>query len=227
MDYTKIHNTIIERAKTRILEGYVEKHHIVPKCIGGTDDNDNIVELTAKEHFIVHKLLTKIYPNEVGLQRAAWLMAKMNNANGRLYRVGAREYKRLKENLKVTKEQRNKISESMKGNKNCLGNRLTNEHKSNISKSLKGNVIGCFKGKRLSKEHRKKISNSMKGKERSISHRINSGRIILQYDINDILIKEHKTIKMAADALGLNTSNISANLKGITKHCGGYIWKYK
>ena len=44
MNYQRIYNQIIERAKTRQLEGYVEKHHIIPRCLGGLDDKENIVK---------------------------------------------------------------------------------------------------------------------------------------------------------------------------------------
>ena len=54
MNYLNIYNSIIDRAKTRNLPGYTEKHHVVPKSIGGSDDKSNIVELTAKEHFVCH-----------------------------------------------------------------------------------------------------------------------------------------------------------------------------
>lgn len=78
MNYTKIYNNLINRAKDRLLEGYVEKHHIVPKCIGGADTRDNLVQLTAREHFIAHYLLAKMYP-DTGLPHALWRMAN----NGR------------------------------------------------------------------------------------------------------------------------------------------------
>lgn len=61
MDYKKIYNSIIDRAKGRILECYTELHHIVPRCMGGSNDNTNLVRLTAREHFIAHRLLYKIY----------------------------------------------------------------------------------------------------------------------------------------------------------------------
>lgn len=77
MDYKKIYDKIILRGQKRgndkkILDGYYESHHIVPKCIGGTDKIENLVLLTAKEHFICHLLLEKIYPNEKGLALAAY-----------------------------------------------------------------------------------------------------------------------------------------------------------
>ena len=75
MNYQKIYNQIIERAKNRQLEGYKEKHHVIPKCIGGLNDKENLVELTAREHFLCHRLLCEIYPNNQKLLWALWLMA--------------------------------------------------------------------------------------------------------------------------------------------------------
>jgi hypothetical protein len=57
-----------------MLEGYVEKHHIVPRCMGGTDDPENLVQLTPEEHYLAHQLLIKIYPDVRGLASATQLM---------------------------------------------------------------------------------------------------------------------------------------------------------
>ena len=67
MNYSKIYDQIISRAKTRIPEGYVERHHIIPKCMGGSDDNENLVALYPEEHFVAHVLLVKVYPEHKGL----------------------------------------------------------------------------------------------------------------------------------------------------------------
>jgi len=88
MNYTKIYNTLIERARNRGIDGYFEKHHIVPRCLGGTDDKDNIVALTPEEHYVSHQLLVKMYPNEKSL---AWAAVRMthhstnNRTNNKLY----------------------------------------------------------------------------------------------------------------------------------------------
>lgn len=60
MNYRKIYNDIIERRKYDIPNGYIERHHIIPRSLGGNDDSDNIVRLTAREHFICHYLLIKM-----------------------------------------------------------------------------------------------------------------------------------------------------------------------
>ena len=65
MDYKKIHDAIIDRAKSRSLpkETYTERHHIVPRCMGGDNNKTNLVRLTAEEHFVVHQLLVKMFPD--------------------------------------------------------------------------------------------------------------------------------------------------------------------
>jgi hypothetical protein len=66
MNYKNVHDSIIERSKSRqtISGQYYEKHHILPKCLGGTNDRDNLVKLTAREHFLIHRLLCKIHQND-------------------------------------------------------------------------------------------------------------------------------------------------------------------
>lgn len=63
MNYERIHDQIIDRAKARLLESsvYVERHHIVPRSMGGSNSKENLVRLTAREHYIVHWLLYKIH----------------------------------------------------------------------------------------------------------------------------------------------------------------------
>lgn len=56
--YTKWYFNIIENSNADNI--VVEKHHIIPKSLGGSDDESNIVKLTPREHYICHKLLTKM-----------------------------------------------------------------------------------------------------------------------------------------------------------------------
>lgn len=84
MDYKKHYERLIERAKNRTLEGYTERHHIVPKCMGGNDDNSNLVKLTPEEHYVAHQLLCKMYPENYALAKAA-LMMTVNRTNNKIY----------------------------------------------------------------------------------------------------------------------------------------------
>jgi len=62
--YTRWYNQIVKNAQIRVTEGYTELHHIQPRSLGGTDSADNLVELTAREHFVCHWLLTKMTTGE-------------------------------------------------------------------------------------------------------------------------------------------------------------------
>lgn len=74
MNYKKHYDLLITRAKHRVLTGYKESHHVIPRCMDGTDDPENLVELTAREHFVAHLLLLKIYPTSFGLVKAVQMM---------------------------------------------------------------------------------------------------------------------------------------------------------
>lgn len=81
MDYQKIYNALIDRANNRISEGYIEKHHIIPRCLGGTDDKINLVALYPEEHFLAHQLLVKLHPTNKKLLFAAQLMTTHSTNN--------------------------------------------------------------------------------------------------------------------------------------------------
>lgn len=95
MNYKEIYNSICERGK-RLRENleYTERHHIIPKCMGGDDSAINLTVLTAKEHYLVHYLLTKIYPNNVKLNYAFGMMKNTNNFQNRNFT--AKQYSKMK-----------------------------------------------------------------------------------------------------------------------------------
>jgi hypothetical protein len=74
MNYNKIYENLIQRGKNRILDGYTESHHIVPRCMGGGDDKSNLVDLTPEEHYVAHQLLVKIHPGNYALIKGANMM---------------------------------------------------------------------------------------------------------------------------------------------------------
>lgn len=104
MNYQKIYNQIIERAKNRKLKGYKERHHIIPKCIGGSNKKDNIVELTAREHFVCHHLLTKIYPKNPKLWYALDAMVTLSKKENTRYTPSSREVSKIKEQTSKLKK---------------------------------------------------------------------------------------------------------------------------
>lgn len=95
MNYEYHYNLLIERAKSRSISGYSENHHIIPKCMGGSDDESNLVKLTAEEHYIAHLLLVKMYPNSHRLSYAAIKMTggnKHQKRSNKLYGWLKREH---------------------------------------------------------------------------------------------------------------------------------------
>lgn len=70
--YTKWYYSVVMSAKNRKNTEYTERHHIIPKSLNGSDEESNLVRLTAKEHFVCHRLLTKM---TTGLERIKMLHA--------------------------------------------------------------------------------------------------------------------------------------------------------
>ena len=167
MNYEKIYNQIIEKAKDRVLIDYKETHHIIPRCMGGVDEKDNLVDLTAREHFICHLLLTKIYPRHKGLRLAIWNMCNVKRNYQYRYKPNSRLYKMI----------RDEYRENIKGeNHPSYGRKNSDEVKQKMSKIAKKrfeNNAGTFKGRTHSEETRKKLSNNMTGKAQT-NHQKNS-----------------------------------------------------
>lgn len=147
MDYNKIYTALINKAKNRVINEYTELHHIIPRCLEGTNRSDNLVYLTPEEHYVAHLLLLKIYPNNKKLIYAAHMMT-----------IGLPQHRRNKAYGWV----RRKMSISMSGNGNHMyGKQLSEERKKQSGRSGTSNA---FYGKHHSKETKLKISNANKGK---------------------------------------------------------------
>lgn len=101
--YTKIYYQIINRAKDRPRpDEYVEKHHIIPKCLGGTNESDNLAVLTAREHFVCHLLLTKMHDTNK-LKYALVMLTLRNQYHTSRYILNSRQYEFVKRcNSKAT-----------------------------------------------------------------------------------------------------------------------------
>ena len=102
--YTKTYFAIIEGRKSNpLLIGYTENHHIVPVSLGGSNNKENLVRLSAKEHYICHLLLTKMFDcrsKEYRKMLFAWgMMAWAERGYQERYKVNGRIYNKLKEEL--------------------------------------------------------------------------------------------------------------------------------
>ena len=157
MRYERIYAALIERSRGRNLSGYVEKHHILPVCLGGTDDSSNIVTLTAREHFVAHQLLVKINPGVPGLTFAAVMMRRRRVIG----KYASRKYEWIRQRSASER------SSSLKG-------------KSRPAAHMQA-MWAAGRGVPKSPEHRKKLSEANKGKKATDQQRarlssINKGR---------------------------------------------------
>lgn len=238
MKYLKIYNEIIERAKNREVDGYVEKHHIIPKCIGGDNKKDNIVSLTPKEHYICHRLLCEIYPNETKLKYAFWRMCNVanNEYQNRNYVVSANVYSRIKNEVSelmskkvknYSKETRKligeKISKKLKGRPSIKKGVPTPKH----SEWMKEN--NPFRGKTHSEEHKQKlkeINSKPKSEEtkKKISETLKGNKPgnMRQVEIGSIV---YESLTEASKQLNLSLSTVKNRLKSNSNKFKN--WNYK
>ena len=116
MNYNSIYEKLITNAKSRSLDGYTECHHIIPQCLGGSDDALNLVDLTPEEHYLAHQLLVKIHPDNASLIYAARMMTvsspKTDRSKNKLFGWLRRKNQEAQKNKEFTVETRKKMSEA-------------------------------------------------------------------------------------------------------------------
>lgn len=161
MNYQKIYNQLIKRAQNRTLEEgvYFETHHIIPRCMGGEDTSENLVKLTAREHFLCHWLLVRIHTGNKKIAHAFWSMCIIKRKYQERYIPSSRAYGEAREGVVnsltrrvVLESTREKLSKQTKKSwteerklKYIETNKMrvfTIEHKKNISKALKNRFYG-------------------------------------------------------------------------------------
>lgn len=130
MNYSDHYDRLIIRGQNRTpQDGYFEKHHVVPRCLGGDDSEINLVLLTAEEHFVAHQLLVKLHPANTSLIYAAKQMTisgrGQQRANNKLY--GWLRRKHIEAH-----------TERIRGNSYAKGNKLSDATRKRMSESHKG-----------------------------------------------------------------------------------------
>jgi len=146
MNYEKIYFSIIENSKFKTKDIGLEKHHILPKSCGGTNDEFNLVYLTTREHFICHLLLVKMYKNNPTFRKkmiyALWWMAKTRSGynsyvvTSHAYAEARKRY--IDENPNKCEERKRRFSENHKlGKYQYDYNKVSNTLKNTLSKLSK------------------------------------------------------------------------------------------
>jgi hypothetical protein len=163
MNYSKIYESLIQDARNNPKEDlYKEKHHIIPLCMGGLDDVSNLVELTARQHYLAHWLLYKIHKTKELVY--AWhsmsrigIGQESRKVNSHLFQYCRKERKKI-------------LSEQYSGEKNNFyGKKHSDKTKKLLSEKHKGKIY------KTPEQIKSWVSNVAK-KPKSAEHRSKIGR---------------------------------------------------
>jgi len=180
--YNKWYNQIVNRARNRVVEGYKEKHHILPRSLGGTDDADNLVNLTAREHFLCHWLLVKMHTGDARKKMisALYLMRGVNTyqdryINSRVYESLREEYAEYISSLNSGRvqplEEKVKQVAAQTGRKRAP---FSEEWRAKMAEKKKGENNPRY-GVELSEETRRKIGDRIRGRKQTDEEKARRG----------------------------------------------------
>ena len=131
-----IQNILNIRGRFSCGDEYHERHHIVPKCMGGTNDEENLIDLFAREHFEAHKLLALENPDNSSLVYAWGCMVWAKNDNQDRCKLTSEEYEAARLACAKAISQNAKERLSNPENNPMFGKRHSDETRSKISKAL-------------------------------------------------------------------------------------------
>lgn len=199
-----IEQILCSRGRNGCGNEYFETHHIVPKCMGGDNSKENLIDLYAFEHFEAHRLLCLENPSNKKLAFAWFAMSHIKNQHTKeRYKCTAQEYEEIKK-LK---------SELMKSLEHGLhyGCYHTEETKKKMSDTQKKLEHKYWEGKHLPNEMKKKISDSKKKK-------------VFQYDKNKNFISSYSSRQEASRITKVDATHIGKCCAKKRKTAGGFIW---
>ena len=208
-----IENILNTRGRFSCGDEYHERHHIKPRCMNGGDEDDNLIDLYAREHFEAHRLLAQENPENSSLVYAWTCMAFVRGGNVQQYELTKEEYEearialsktvsRSNRNRKWSQESKQKLSESQRGNKNKMyGRPWWDEHTP---------------------------------QEKINQWRINLTNLhptiaVVQLTKQDEFVAEYQSVREASEKTGIQEPNIIQvyNHTPHRKTAGGYKWMKK
>lgn len=181
--YTKWYYEIINNAtsqnrikldKNNLNYKYYEKHHIIPKSLGGNNLQSNLVLLTGREHYICHLLLIKMVDTFQFIKKMERALSRFcsntddRKLTNRQYEIAKIAASKCKKGITFTNERNRKISNTMKEKwandieyrNNVISSLMlvnnTSEYKSKHSKIMLQSYKNPNRKKRLQKLIKKK-----------------------------------------------------------------------
>jgi len=219
MDYYKHYLLLIEKARLRMFPAgiYKEVHHVVPKSEGGTDDQDNLVALTAREHFVAHWLLHRADPSSNMRSFSFWRLCNSKGnyvPSSRVYEEARKAHSQaISRALKGRTKSPNhvaKVAASNTGKRRTaeskdrmrsakLGKPLTQAHKDNMKGRIPWN-----KGQTMPHEVGEKIKEALKENQNAAKACSVEGRL-------------YKSVKEAAEEEMVPLATMKSRLRNINK----------
>lgn len=207
-----IQNILDIRGRFACGDEYHERHHIVPICLGGGDEKENLIDLFAKEHFIAHKLLALENPNNDKLIYAWNCMAFAKRNYQERYELTSEEYEEARVAVSqamkgkiFSDETRQKMSESAK-------ERCTEEWRIKSSKSQSG-------------LKRPQCSNPCSDTAKEVIRKKNS-KAVYQKTLDGDIINMFTSQSEAERITGVAQASIWRCCNNKAKSAGGYDWGY-
>ena len=240
MNYEKHYDALITSRKNRsLIEGqYYERHHIIMRSMGGSNDENNLVYLTAREHYLAHWLLWRIHRNRqtAFAFRAFSTLFNNDRLKNRKFECSSRSYAEAKEAFSTTQRAA------------LLGKINTNNSKPVIQKTVNGTFVrewvsakeaqrtlnishvhDCRRNERkITGGFHWEYKNGYTKRERKISNRSRKARnctSVAQF-LNDEKIAEFESITQAVYLSGVALNEIKSALT--SPHMGrggGFTWK--
>lgn len=120
----------------------MERHHIIPKCMGGGNEIDNLVLLPLKAHYLAHYILHKAYPDNINLAHAFACMSLGSKKHERVF--SSKQYEKMKRARSAALKGKSRpewVKDKIrkpKSNRENYCKPKTQTHRENIAKSLRG-----------------------------------------------------------------------------------------
>lgn len=239
-----IQNILDTRGRFACGDEYHERHHIMPKSCGGTNDKENLIDLYAREHFKAHLLLALENPENDKLVYAWNMMCNSKHSSD--YQIIAEEYEEARKAFSISmsgknnpmygkthsEEVKQKISENNRNPSNETRKKMSESAKARCTEEWKRNVAERNKGRWAGENHpnygnhnwagenNPRYKNPLCGKENG------RAKSVVQFTKDLKFIKIWNYITEAANELDIPRTTINGCCRGRPKTAGGYQWKY-